>query len=177
VTTIDHCAGCPYLNGGPAIGPSGDPVSRIVLVGEAPGRDEIKNGEPFIGPAGQLLRADLKEAGIRIDEVFITNSVACRPNPVKPKVRAIEACHDRLVRDVGAHQRAVIVALGGTAARALTGRRDIKPMRDRGTVIDSMWGPILPTLHPARVLRVKSERPLRVVDLMTARQMVEDETP
>jgi len=155
---IDRCPGCPYQ--GKAIGTRGNSSSAIILVGEAPGANEIEEGRPFVGPAGKrvlwpaLAAADLDEGAI-----FITNSVACRPrNPVKPirtpSTKAIEACHQRLVRDVELHPGAVIVALGVTAIQALTGLRGFPvTKKEPGTKLPSDWGSVLPTLHPAYVLR------------------------
>jgi uracil-DNA glycosylase family 4 len=118
---IDNCPDCPYREFGPAIGPRGDPASRIVLVGEAPGAKEIAEGRPFVGPVGDVLWEALTEAGHSEADLFITNAVACQPRPVKPTVAAIDACRGRLVGDIKAHPRAVVVALGLTAVRAVTG--------------------------------------------------------
>lgn len=163
---IDRCRDCPY--GGKAVGPRGNPASRIVLVGEAPGAREIVEGEPFRGPAGRVLSEALVEAGLVEADLFITNSVACQPHPVHPWVRAIDACRGRLGRDIEAHGRRVIVTLGATAFRSVTERRDYR-MRDvRGTPVETKWGSVIPALHPARVMRVRSERPLLVEDLALA---------
>jgi uracil-DNA glycosylase len=169
--TIDHCLDCPYRLFGPAIGTRGDTASQIVLVGEAPGATEIEQGRPFVGRAGDVLWEALAEVGLIETDAFITNAVACRPHPTKPKVAAINACHGRLVRDIDAHPRAVIVALGGTAVRALTGQHGFRVLRDHGHRLESAWGPIVPTLHPARVLRRPHERPWLIEDLKTARRL------
>lgn len=169
--TIVNCTGCPYRALGPAIGTRGDMASAIVLVGEAPGAGEIAAGRPFVGRAGSVLWAAVAEAGLSEGAVFITNAVSCRPSPVHPTVEAIHACRARLVTDLEAHPRSAIVALGGTAVRAITGRRDFRVMRDRGTPLASAWGPVVPTLHPARVLRRQNERPLLVSDLQAARRL------
>jgi DNA polymerase len=150
--TIDRCPDCPYYEG-PAIGPRGNPASRIVLVGEAPGEKEIGAGRPFVGPAGHVLSEALAEAGISEANLFITNAVACQPRPVKPTVAAIDACRGRLVRDIEAHPRAVVVALGLTAVRAVTGGRGFRMMDSHGAELATVWGPVVPTLHPAFVLR------------------------
>ena len=163
---IDRCLGCPYR--GRAIGPRGNPTSRIVLVGEAPGETEIKRGEPFRGKAGQTLNSALTEAGLDEGSLFITNAVACQPDPVRPWVRAIDACRGRLEADLGANPRAVLVALGGTAVRAVTRLSGFRVLRDRGRPLTGPWGTLMPTLHPARVLRRPSERHLLVEDLMHA---------
>jgi uracil-DNA glycosylase family 4 len=111
----------------------------------------------------------------------VVNSVACRPDdPSHPKVRtpspeAIGACHGRLVRDLGSHDRSVIVALGMTAIKAVLGLRGYRVMEEPpGTELPSEWGPVVPTLHPAYVLRHRvggpeSER--LVADLKYARGM------
>ena len=169
--TIDHCPGCPYREFGPAVGPRGNPASRIVLVGEAPGKNEIEAGRPFVGPAGHVLAEALAEAGISEANLFITNAVACMPHPVHPWVKAIDACRGRLVLDIEAHPRAVVVALGLTAVRAVTGGRGFRMMDSHGVELATVWGPVVPTLHPARVLRRPTERPMLVADLKHARRL------
>jgi DNA polymerase len=168
---VRNCVDCPY-RAGPAIGTRGDPSSPIVLVGEAPGEREILEGQPFKGRAGETLSAALRECGLDEASLFITNAIACRPYPTaRPQMRAIDACHDRLTADLSAGERTMIVTLGATAHRALTGRRGLR-MRDvRGQLVHSPWGPVLPTLHPARILRVRSERPAFVADLKLARDL------
>lgn len=166
--TIEHCEGCPYQALGPAIGSRGDPLSPLVLVGEAPGRTEIRVGSPFRGPAGERLSAALKDAGIDDATVFIINSVACRPEPVRPRRSAIGACRGRLVAEIERAPRAVIVALGATALASLTGRYDLRILQERGRVFDSERGPIVVTLHPARVRRRPSEYKYLVADLTFA---------
>jgi uracil-DNA glycosylase family 4 len=166
---IDRCRECPYH--GKAIGPRGNPTSRIVLVGEAPGATEIVEGEPFRGPAGDVLWRAVSEARLLEGDLFITNSVACRPPHGRPSVGAIVACRGRLVRDIEAHPRAVVVALGLTAVRAVTGGRGFRMMESHGVTLATVWGPVLPTFHPARVLRRPAEYPLLVEDLKHARRL------
>jgi DNA polymerase len=152
VPYIASCAGCPY--GGRAIGPRGDPASRIALVGEAPGKTEIAAGEPFRGPAGDLLGGALAVAGLPEADVFVTNAVACLPQPVRPRVRAIASCRARLASDLGMQPRAVIVTLGATAVRAVTGLRGFRVTKKAPDAeLPSIWGRVVPTLHPAFVLR------------------------
>jgi uracil-DNA glycosylase family 4 len=170
VPFIDRCHGCPYQFSA-AIGPRGNPASRIVLVGEAPGAQEIVEGEPFRGRAGDLLWRAVSEARLLEGDLFITNSVACRPPHGRPSVRAIVACRGRLVRDIEAHPRAVVVALGLTAVRAVTGGRGFRMLDSHGVTLASVWGPVMPTLHPARVLRRPAEYPLLVEDLKHARRL------
>ena len=175
---IDRCHECPYQ--GKAIGPRGDRASRIVLVGEAPGATEMVEGEPFVGPAGGVLRDALAEAHIDEACVFITNSVACRPlNPAKPirtpSPAAIDACHGRLKHDIELNPGAVLVALGATAVQALTGKRGFPVRNEHGSVLASNWGRVVVTLHPAIVLHRPAERPklvaILVEDLRHARHL------
>jgi len=166
VPFIDRCVGCPY--DGKAIGPRGNRASRIVLVGEAPGATEIELGEPFRGKAGETLGSALAEAGLDEGSLFITNAVACQPHPVHPWVKAIDACRGRLEADLAANPGAVLVTLGGTAVRAVTRAVGFRVLADRGKPLIGSWGTLVPTLHPARVLRRPSERQLLVEDLMHA---------
>ena len=156
---IDRCPECPYA--GKAVGTRGNPASRIVLVGEAPGANEIDAGQPFVGSAGtEVLWPAVAEAGLREADLYVVNSVACRPfNAATPKVRtpspeAIVACQGRLARAMKAHPRLVIVALGSTAIRAVTGQQGYLVTRKQaGAELPSEWGTVVPTLHPAYVLR------------------------
>lgn len=101
--------------------------------------------------------------------MFVVNAVACRPHPrITPSVRAIEACCRRMSRELERAPRAVIVTLGRTAYRAVTGCHDFKMLEVRGKRVESAWGPVLPTLHPARVLRMHAERDLLAHDLRAA---------
>jgi uracil-DNA glycosylase len=170
VPTIDPCLGCPYRFSA-AIGPRGNPSSRMVLVGEAPGAQEIIEGEPFRGAAGAVLWRAANEARLLEGELFVTNSVACRPPHGRPTARAILACHGRLAREIEARPRAVVVALGLTAVRAVSGRREFSMLKEHGELLSSPWAPVVPTLHPARVLRRPAEYPVLVEDLKHARRV------
>lgn len=179
VPTIEHCPDCPYRDFGPAVGTRGNPASRVVLVGEAPGATEIIREEPFRGRAGDVLWKALDEASLREGDVFVINSVACRPynagrsNLRTPSAAAIRACNTRLVRDLAAHPRAVIVALGKTAIQAVTGQHEFSiTTKEPGSVLPSEWGTVVPTLHPAFVLRFPTKwYPVLVEDLRQARRL------
>lgn len=170
---IENCDLCPYREVGPAVGSRGDARSPLVLVGEAPGKDEIRLGRPFVGRAGQLLGAALQDAMIDEAGVFMINSIACRPVPVHPRRSAVAACHDRLLGELLLAPRSAIVALGATAISSLTGRRDVKVLQERGRVFESEVGPIVATIHPARVLRRPDERTHLVADLAFASRLAD----
>jgi uracil-DNA glycosylase len=168
---IDNCDLCPYRIVGPAISNRGIRKSPLVLVGEAPGKNEILAGRPFVGRAGQLLGAALRDAGIEEAGVFIVNAIACRPVPVHPWRSAIAACHERLLGELRAAPRSAIVALGATAVSSLTKRRDVRILQERGRVFESELGPIVATIHPARALRRPDEYTDLVADLALAKRI------
>jgi uracil-DNA glycosylase len=174
---VQNCPGCPY--GGPAIGSRGNPSSPIAIVGEAPGATEIKEGRPFVGPAGTTLCQAIEEAGLREADPFITNSIACRPHPVRPRVQAIDACRGRLMHDLEAHPRTVVVAVGGSALRAVTERAGLRVQEARkGGPIPLRGWLVVPTVHPAWVRRRPGEREqLLVKDLRRARGLLEASWP
>jgi DNA polymerase len=132
---------------------TGNPRSRIVFVGEAPGRDEDLEGEPFVGEAGQLLTKIIQAMGFSREEVYICNVLKCRPPENRnPLPREIEACQHYLLRQLKVIQPDVIVALGTFAAQALLATR--QPIsRLRGMFHDFHGIPLMPTFHPAYLLR------------------------
>lgn len=168
---VEHCPDCPY--GGPVIGSRGNPSSQLVIVGEAPGETEIRRGSPFEGPAGKTLSRAIADAGLREADLLITNSISCRPQPVRPQVKAIDACRGRLMSELEAHPRSVIVAVGGTALRAITEQRGLQILdaRKREPIKTRGWL-VVPTVHPAWVRRSPREREqLLVKDLRRARRL------
>lgn len=131
----------------------GNPEARIVFVGEAPGRDEDLQGEPFVGEAGQLLTRIIQAMGFDREEVYICNVLKCRPpgnrNPLPAE---IEACQPFLLRQIKAVGPEVIVALGTFAAQTLLAVREPISML-RGRFHDYHGIPLMPTFHPAYLLR------------------------
>jgi uracil-DNA glycosylase len=131
----------------------GNPRARLVFVGEAPGRDEDLRGEPFVGEAGQLLTKIIQAMGFERSEVYICNVLKCRPpNNRNPLPEEIEQCHPFMLRQVKAIGPAVVVALGTFAAQTLLRTRE--PIsRLRGHFHDYHGIPLMPTFHPAFLLR------------------------
>jgi uracil-DNA glycosylase family 4 len=174
---VENCPGCPY--GGPAVGSRGNLSSSIAIVGEAPGETEIEKGQPFVGPAGSTLTRAIDEAGLGEADPFITNSIACRPDPVRPRIQAIDACRGRLMRDLEAHPRTVVVAVGGTALRSVTKQAGLRVLvaRKEDPLLIGVWR-VVPTVHPAWVRRGPKERQQWLVeDLTKARRLLERPTP
>jgi DNA polymerase len=136
----------------------GSERARLVFVGEAPGEDEDLAGEPFVGKAGQLLTKMIEAMGLRRDEVYICNTVKCRPpNNRNPEPDELAACEPFLKGQLAALRAEVIVTLGKFAAQALL--RDNSPIsRLRGTFREYAGVPLMPTFHPAYLLRSPGEK-------------------
>ena len=137
----------------------GDPNAAIMFVGEGPGADEDRVGEPFVGKAGQLL-TKIIESGMQLrrDEVYIANIVKCRPPRNRdPEPDEVEACEPFLKAQIRAVQPQVIIALGRYAAQTLL--RDSTPItRMRGRWREYEGIPLMPTYHPAYLLRNPAEK-------------------
>ncbi len=131
----------------------GNPKARIVFVGEAPGRDEDLQGEPFVGEAGQLLTKIIQAMGFERSDVYICNVLKCRPpNNRNPLPAEIDQCHPFMLRQVQSIGPAVIVALGTFAAQTLlVSKEPISKLR--GRFHDYHGIPLMPTFHPAFLLR------------------------
>ena len=131
----------------------GNPQARLVLVGEAPGREEDERGEPFVGEAGRLLDKILLAMGLSRDEVYICNVLKCRPPDNRdPEPAEIACCEPFLVRQLAAIRPQVIIALGRFAIQTLL-RSKAPISRLRGTWHEYQGIPLMPTYHPAYLLR------------------------
>jgi DNA polymerase len=153
----------------------GNPKARVVFVGEGPGADEDRIGEPFVGRAGQLLNVMLPSIGLRREDVYIANIVKCRPPGNRdPQPDEAAACMPFLVRQIEMIDPAVIVLLGRIAARFLLGTTaPISSYRGRWT---SWRGrDVLPTFHPAYLLRNPAAKREAWVDLKTLKQRLDAE--
>ena len=131
----------------------GDPHAALMFVGEGPGAEEDRTGRPFVGQAGQLLDAMIVALGLERRQVYIANVVKCRPPGNRdPQDDEVAACAPFLDRQIALIRPRVIVALGKPAARRLTGSTaPISALRGRWA---SYLGiPVLPTFHPAYLLR------------------------
>jgi uracil-DNA glycosylase family 4 len=139
------------------VGGSGDPKSRIMLIGEAPGQNEAETGRVFSGRAGQLLDLKLREAGLEREEVYVTNVVKCRPpDNRKPERSEWEACRKYLEREVGAVRPRFVLLMGNAALQTVARKSGITKQRGvRLEVKDPAWrsAQIMATIHPAYVLR------------------------
>jgi DNA polymerase len=131
---------------------SGPMDARIMLIGEAPGRNEDKKGEPFVGAAGRRLNTILEDSGINRKEVYITNVVKCRPPGNRPpRAYEVEACSQYLKRQIEAISPEAIVLMGRTAAEAVLGRK-VEMSAEHGTVIEKDGIRYMITYHPAAAI-------------------------
>src|SRR5207237_5838063 len=131
----------------------GNPQADLMFIGEAPGADEDRQGEPFVGRAGQLLNNMIKAMGLRREDVYIANIIKCRPPGNRtPEREECETCSPFLMRQIAAIKPKVIVALGAVAAKTLLAIN--APMAElRGQWYDFRGTKLAVTYHPAFLLR------------------------
>ena len=131
----------------------GNPSADLMFVGEAPGADEDIQGIPFVGRAGQLLTKIIEAIGLGRDDVYIANVIKCRPPENRnPEPDEVEQCEPFLFRQIDTIKPKVIVALGTFAAKSLLKSTD-SISRLRGRVYDYRGAKLVPTFHPAFLLR------------------------
>lgn len=125
--------------------------SDVIFVGEAPGRNEDKKGEPFVGIAGQRLSAALDNAGVSRESVYITNVVKCRPPSNRvPTVMERDMCHDYLQKEISIIKPKIICVLGNTAFNSILGGSEITKYRGKIVKKDEQF--YFLTVHPAATI-------------------------
>jgi DNA polymerase len=139
----------------------GNPRARLVFAGEAPGRDEDLKGEPFVGRAGQLLTEIItKGMRLRREDVYIANVIKCRPPENRnPEPDEVQCCEPFLIRQLELIKPEVVVALGKFAVQTLLGTKEAIT-RLRGRWHDYHGIPLMPTFHPAYLLRNPADKRL-----------------
>ena len=149
--------------------------ARLMVVGEAPGAEEDRQGEPFVGRAGQLLNAVLRAAGFGREQVFIANILKCRPpNNRDPLPAEVEQCLPYLERQIELLRPALLLCVGRIAAQNLL-RTDVTIGRLRGRVHTLPSGlPVVVTYHPAYLLRSPGEKRKVWDDLKLAMGVLRD---
>lgn len=147
---------------------TGDVRARLMVIGEAPGAEEDRQGEPFVGRAGQLLNSMLRAAGFERPQVYIANVLKCRPpNNRDPAVDETERCLPYLRRQIELIDPAVILCVGRIAAQRLL-ERDEPLARLRGRIHRLGRTPVVVTYHPAYLLRAPTEKRKSWEDLKLA---------
>jgi uracil-DNA glycosylase len=174
----EKCRGCDlYKAATQVVFGAGPKRARVMFVGEQPGDQEDRQGEPFVGPAGALLDKALADAGIPRDQVFLTNAVkhfkweprGKRRIHKKPRMSEVKACRPWLEAELRAVRPAVVVCLGATAAQSILGA-SFKLMKERGQVVASpIAAKVVATIHPSAVLRAPDSEGRRAAyDMLVA---------
>jgi len=143
---------------------TGNPYTDLLFIGEAPGEEEDLQGKPFVGRAGELLTKMIEAMGIRREDVYITNVVKCRPpgnrNPEKDE---IDTCRPFLEEQISIISPKLICTLGAVATRTILGGSKISELR--GKVQEYRGIKVVPTFHPAYLLRNPAHKRLAWKDL------------
>ena len=150
----------------------GNPSADLMFVGEAPGADEDVQGIPFVGRAGQLLTKIIEAIDLKRDDVYIANVIKCRPPGNRnPEQDEVETCEPFLFQQIDVIKPKVIVALGTFAARALL--RTLDPIsRLRGRIFEYRGAKLIPTFHPAYLLRNPSSKREVWEDMKVVRKLL-----
>jgi DNA polymerase len=177
LTDIGDCTRCKLHKAGrrSIVFGVGNPNADLMFVGEAPGRDEDLQGVPFVGRAGQKLTQIIEAIGLKREQVYIANVIKCRPPENRnPEPDEVDTCEPFLFRQIDAIHPKVIVALGTFAARSLLKTMD--PIsRLRGRVYDYRGAKLIPTFHPAFLLRNPACRREVWDDMKKVRALLQEE--
>ena len=171
---IGDCTRCPlHQQRTHVVHTEGNRKARLMFVGEAPGADEDIQSRPFVGRAGQLLTKIIEAIGMKREEVLIGNVNRCRPPGNRaPTTEEAETCKPYLLREIAVVQPEVIVVLGNTAMKNLLNTRE-GITRLRGTFQDYQGIKVMPTFHPAYLLRDPSKKRETCEDLKKVRDYLD----
>ncbi|RMG37952.1 MAG: uracil-DNA glycosylase [Gammaproteobacteria bacterium] len=138
----------------------GDRQARLMIIGEAPGAEEDRQGEPFVGRAGQLLNNMLAAIGLSREQVYIANILKCRPPSNRdPRAEEVVACSGWLARQIALVEPELILAVGGVAAKNLLDTdQSVGRLRGRVHALGEAQVPLRVTYHPAYLLRRPEEK-------------------
>jgi uracil-DNA glycosylase family 4 len=144
----------------------GNPTTKIMFIGEAPGREEDIQGKPFVGRSGEILTKMIENVlNIKREEVYITNIVKCRPPQNRdPKIEEIESCKPYLLKQIEIINPKIIVTLGRIAFKYLL-NNETPITKARGNLYDFMGIKVIPTFHPSFLLRNPSKKKEALIDL------------
>ncbi|MBU0456372.1 MAG: uracil-DNA glycosylase [Pseudomonadota bacterium] len=153
----------------------GNQKAQLVIIGEAPGANEDKQGIPFVGRAGMLLTSMLQSIGLHREDVFIANVLKCRPpNNRDPSLHEVELCTPYLLRQLEHIQPRLIVAVGRIAAHYLLNTQEaLSRLRGKLHHYGEQSIPLWVTFHPAYLLRSPKEKARAYVDLLKIRELLE----
>jgi DNA polymerase len=177
----DYCLQCRWcsLRSGAAnvVFGEGDSQTKLMLVGEAPGAEEDRLQRPFVGEAGKLLDKILTASGFRREEVYITNVVKCRPPHNRtPQKEEADSCFVYLIRQIEFIHPSLIVCLGALATKYLV-HPEARVTEVRGDVFHKGGMRIVPTYHPAALLRDAGKKKPVWSDFQKIRDLYLEEKP
>lgn len=155
----------------------GNPDADLMVIGEAPGADEDRQGEPFVGRAGQLLTAMLEAIGLKRDQVYIANILKCRPPGNRnPSLAEVACCLPYLERQVALVRPRLILSVGAVSAHNLLGSTEsVGRLRGQVHAYGAEAVPLLVTYHPAYLLRQPAEKAKAWQDLKMAKRLLEQQ--
>lgn len=152
----------------------GDPEAEVLFIGEAPGKNEDEQGEPFVGRGGKLLDEMLAMIGLKREYIYITNSVKCRPPENRdPLNTEKDACRGYLRRQVKLMRPKIIVCLGRISAMEFI-REDFKISREHGQFFDKNGTLMMALYHPAALLRNPNRKPETFEDLKQLQMKIQE---
>jgi uracil-DNA glycosylase family 4 len=172
---VEHCSLCElHATRTQTVFGVGDSAAQLMVVGEAPGADEDRQGEPFVGRAGKLLNEMLLAIGLKRPQVYIANILKCRPpNNRDPQPREVACCEPFLQRQVELVRPRVMLALGRVAAHNLLKTQDsLARLRGRDHRYGNGRIPVVVTYHPAYLLRSPQDKRKAWQDLLRARGLL-----
>lgn len=172
---VSTCKACSLCEGRTnVVFGEGNPHARVMIVGEAPGKNEDLQGKPFVGAAGKFLDELLEVAGLKREDVFIANVLKCRPPSNRnPKPEEIEACATFLRQQTQTISPDVIVTLGNFATQFIL-RTGVGITHLRGTVQRAGRFLVLPVFHPAAAIYDRSKRDVLLSDFERVGSLVRD---
>ena len=173
---VAHCSACDlYHNRKNTVFGVGNLQADWMIVGEAPGEAEEARGEPFVGPAGQMLTQMLLAIGISREKVFIANILKCRPPENRdPKQDEGNSCQHFLIRQINMIKPKIILAVGRVAAQNLLHSKElISRIRGNTYILEETQTPLIATYHPAYLLRSPTEKSKVWADLVLAKKVLE----
>ncbi|MBQ8651203.1 MAG: uracil-DNA glycosylase [Alphaproteobacteria bacterium] len=151
----------------------GDPSSNVMIIGEAPGQEEDEQGKPFVGQSGQLLNNALKSVGLKRSDVYITNIVFWRPPGNRtPSLEETSLCMPYVIDHIMLINPKVLILLGSVAVQSvLQTKESISKLR--GRTLEFYGIPVIPTFHPAYLLRSPTQKSLVFKDLIKAKKILD----
>ncbi|VAW91339.1 Uracil-DNA glycosylase, family 4 [hydrothermal vent metagenome] len=174
---VETCVECDLHSGrSQTVFGVGNQQADLLIIGEAPGAEEDRQGEPFVGRAGQLLNEMLKAIGFNRNQIYIANILKCRPpNNRDPKPEEAECCVRYLYRQIELLKPRLILAVGRIAAqRLLSTNMSLAKLRSRLHELKETQTPFIVTYHPAYLLRAPGEKRKAWEDLLFVKQTLDN---